>query len=100
MATWAEENLPAGFTVFALSEAHRRKMRTSNSCENLNTQIQRRTRVVGIFPVRSPLSDSSPGCSSRFPETGKQEKSPSKTNKADPKLTPKTKSISTFSKRP
>ena len=25
-------------------------MRTSNSCENLNSQIKHRTRVVGIYP--------------------------------------------------
>lgn len=55
LATWAEENLPEGFTVFDLPEAHRRKMRTSNSCENLNSQIKRRTRVVGIFPNEESL---------------------------------------------
>lgn len=55
LATWAEENLPEGFTAFDLPEAHRRKMRTSNSCENLNSQIKRRTRVVGIFPSEESL---------------------------------------------
>jgi len=55
LATWAEENLPEGFTIFDLPEAHRRKMRTSNSCENLNSQIKRRTRVVGIFPNEKSL---------------------------------------------
>jgi transposase-like protein len=55
LAAWAEENLPEGFAVFDLPEAHRRKMRTSNSCENLNSQIKRRTRVVGIFPSEDSL---------------------------------------------
>lgn len=55
LATWAEENLPEGFTAFDLPESHRRKMRTSNSCENLNSQIKRRSRVVGIFPSEESL---------------------------------------------
>jgi len=55
LATRAEENLPEGFTVFDLPEGHRRKLRTSNSCENLNSQIKRRTRVVGIFPSEESL---------------------------------------------
>ncbi len=25
-------------------------MRTSNACENINNQIKKRTRVVGLFP--------------------------------------------------
>ena len=41
LATWAEENLP---------EEHRRRIRTSNMVERLNREINRRTRVVGIFP--------------------------------------------------
>jgi putative transposase len=55
LAAWAEENLPEGFAVFALPIDHRRKMRTSNSCENLNNQIKRRTRVVGVFPSEDSL---------------------------------------------
>jgi putative transposase len=31
-------------------EAQRRRLRTSNMCENLNRQIKRRTRVAGLFP--------------------------------------------------
>ena len=31
------------------------EMRTSNSCENLNNQIKRRTRVVGVFPSEDSL---------------------------------------------
>jgi len=55
LAAWAEENLPEGFAVFSLPLDHRRKMRTSNSCENLNNQIKRRTRVVGVFPSEDSL---------------------------------------------
>lgn len=55
LAAWAEENLPEGFTVFALPEAHRRRLRTSNACENVNGQIKKRTRVVGLFPSEESL---------------------------------------------
>ncbi|WP_459890663.1 IS256 family transposase [Desulfothermus okinawensis] len=50
LATWAEENIPEGFTVFRFPEEHRRRIRTSNMVERLNREINRRTRVVGIFP--------------------------------------------------
>ena len=46
LAEWAEINLPA---------AHRQKIRTSNACETLNSQIKRRTRVVGLFPNEQSL---------------------------------------------
>jgi transposase-like protein len=55
LAAWAEENLPEGFTVFALPEAHRKRLRTSNACENVNAQIKKRTRVVGLFPSEESL---------------------------------------------
>jgi putative transposase len=50
LATWLEENLPEGLTVFAFPQAHRRLIRTTNGLERLNREIGRRTRVVGIFP--------------------------------------------------
>ncbi len=31
------------------------KLRTSNACETLNSQIKRRTRVVGLFPNEESL---------------------------------------------
>jgi transposase-like protein len=55
LAEWAEANLPEGFTVFSLPETHRKKTRTSNACETLNSQIKRRTRVVGLFPNEESL---------------------------------------------
>lgn len=50
-----ETNIPEGFTVFSIPEAHRKKTRTSNACETLNSQIKRRTRVVGLFPNEDSL---------------------------------------------
>jgi len=55
LAAWAEENLPEGFTIFALPKEHRKRLRTSNACETLNNQIKRRTRVVGLFPSEESL---------------------------------------------
>ena len=55
LAAWAEENLPEGFSVFALPEAHRKRTRTSNACENVNGQIKKRTRVVGLIPSEESL---------------------------------------------
>ena len=55
LAAWAEEKLPAGLTVYALPEGIRKRLRTSNACENLNKQIKRRTRVCGLFPNEAAL---------------------------------------------
>ena len=55
LASWAEENLPEGFAVFAFPETHRKRLRTSNACENVNGQIKKRTRVVGLFPSEESL---------------------------------------------
>lgn len=55
VAAWAEENVPESFSVFQHPEEHRKKLRTSNSCETLNGQIKRRTRVVGLFPSEESL---------------------------------------------
>jgi putative transposase len=55
LADWAENNIPESFAVFALPEEHRQKMRTSNACETVNSQIKRRTRVVGLFPNEDSL---------------------------------------------
>jgi transposase-like protein len=50
LASWAEEALPEGFTVFSLPPTHRRRLRTTNLVERLNEEIRRRTRVARLFP--------------------------------------------------
>ena len=50
LASWAEEALPQGFTVFSLPSSHRRRLRTTNLVERLNQEIKRRTRVARLFP--------------------------------------------------
>jgi len=50
LASWLEENVHEGLTVFKLPEALRKKLRTTNPLERVNREIKRRTRVVGIFP--------------------------------------------------
>jgi transposase-like protein len=50
LASWAEENIPEGFTVFKFAEEYRVKLRTSNMLERLNKEIRRRTRVLTVFP--------------------------------------------------
>jgi transposase-like protein len=55
LATWLEENLPQGFTVFALPLAHQKKLRTSNAMERVNQEIKRRTRVARLFPNEAAL---------------------------------------------
>ena len=57
LATWAEENVPEGLTVFdlGLTEGQRKRLRTSNSMENINGQIRRRTSVARLFPNEASL---------------------------------------------
>jgi transposase-like protein len=55
LATWLEENLPQGLTVFALPLEHQKKMRTSNALERVNQEIKRRTRVARLFPNEASL---------------------------------------------
>ena len=55
LAAWAEENIPEGLSVFNFPKADRKRLRTSNMCETLNSQIKRRTRVVCLFPNESSL---------------------------------------------
>ena len=50
LASWMEENIPEGLTVFSFPPAHRRQIRTDNNLERLNKEIKRRTRVVALFP--------------------------------------------------
>jgi transposase-like protein len=50
LSAWMETAIPEGLTVMVLAESLRKRLRTSNMCENLNLQIKRRTRVIGLFP--------------------------------------------------
>jgi len=50
LADWLERSIPEGLTVFAYPIAHQRRLRTSNSLERLNRELDRRTKVVSIFP--------------------------------------------------
>jgi putative transposase len=50
LAAWLESDLPEGFTVFNFPAAHQRRLRTVNGIERVNREIERRTRVVSIFP--------------------------------------------------
>jgi transposase-like protein len=50
LASWAEENLADGFTVFNFPQGHRVRLRTTNGLERINREIKRRTRVASIFP--------------------------------------------------
>lgn len=55
LAAWMEENLPQGFSIFALPVAHQKRMRTSNSVERVNQELKRRTRVARMFPNEASL---------------------------------------------
>jgi transposase-like protein len=50
LATWIGENIPEGLTVFSFPIAHRRRIRTANSPEQLNREVRRRSRVAVLFP--------------------------------------------------
>jgi len=50
-----EKNVPEGLTVLTRPEAHRKRLRTSNSLERLNKEILRRTRVATLFPNEASL---------------------------------------------
>ena len=50
LATWMEENIPQGLTIFDFPTEHQRRLRTTNGLERLNREIRRRSRVVSIFP--------------------------------------------------
>lgn len=51
LSEWMQTAIPEGLTVFNLPEHKRKRLRTSNMSETLNTQIKRRTKVAGLFPT-------------------------------------------------
>ena len=54
-ATWAEENIPQGLSIFSLPPEYRRRLRTTNGLERVNREIKRRTRVATLFPNEASL---------------------------------------------
>lgn len=50
LATWMEENIPQGLTVFDFPSEQQRRLRTTNGVERLNREIRRRSRVATLFP--------------------------------------------------
>ncbi len=50
LADWMERSIAEGLTVSAFPTAHQRRLRTSNSLERVNRELDRRTTVVSIFP--------------------------------------------------
>jgi len=55
IASWAENNIPEGLSVFLLPEEHRKRMRTTNMLERQNKELKRRTRVATLFPNEASL---------------------------------------------
>jgi transposase-like protein len=55
LARWMESNVAEGLTVFSLPPELRRRLRTSNMIERLNTEIKRRIRVATLFPNEDSL---------------------------------------------
>jgi putative transposase len=53
LAAWLETDLPEGFAVFSFPKAHQRRLRTVNLLERVPREIERRTRVVSVFPSES-----------------------------------------------
>jgi transposase-like protein len=50
VAQLLEEHGEEILSVYALPEAHRKRMRTTNLLERVNQELKRRTRVVRVFP--------------------------------------------------
>ena len=55
LAEWMEQNIPEGFSFYAMPRRHWRRLKTSNMIERLNREIKRRTRVCSIFPNEPSL---------------------------------------------
>jgi len=50
LSEWLAPNIPEGLTVFSFPSTFRRVLRTTNGVERLHREVQRRARVVSIFP--------------------------------------------------
>jgi len=49
-ASWIDENIEFCLSVYSLPPAHRGRMKSTNMLERLNAELDRRSRVIGIFP--------------------------------------------------
>lgn len=50
LALWLKENLDQGLTVFTLPLAHQKRMHTVSELEQVNQEVNRRTRVFPNEP--------------------------------------------------
>jgi putative transposase len=50
LTSWAEDNIPQGFTAFEYPKKFRKHLRTTNPIERINQELKRRSNVVRIFP--------------------------------------------------
>jgi putative transposase len=50
-----ETNIAEGLTVLRLPQMHRKKMRTTSMLERVHKELNRRTRVAGLFPNEASL---------------------------------------------
>jgi putative transposase len=74
LSKWMQTAIPDGLQVFSLPEHKRKRLRTSNACETLNTQIKRRTRVAGLFPNTDSILRLVTAILMESPENGRPEK--------------------------
>lgn len=50
LTEWLEETIHEPLAVFMLPEEHRQRLRTTNGLERYHREVNRRTKVVSIFP--------------------------------------------------
>lgn len=55
LSEWMETNIAEGLTVLHLPQMHRKRMRTTNMLERVHKELNRRTRVAGLFPNEASL---------------------------------------------
>jgi len=56
LATWLENAVPEGLTVFSLPDQHRGRLRTANPIKRaIQQEIKRRTSKVRVFPNKAAL---------------------------------------------